>query len=505
MKTAVWLTAATLLVFPFEALTQVDASVIDDSERAAPTLEERLDELEKTNRELARENATFKREIEDLKAQDEEIIAEQEAAAYEDDDNAQDSSMEIHGFFDLTFYKAFFSEESIYGNYMPSTSTFVISNINLYFIGQMTETLGMLVETHLSFLPHGHENGFESIGVIGGEEQTDSESEYDRVDTWTRDPVTTTFYNPGSITIERAHLTYTPLDWLNVIAGRYLTPYGIWNIDHGSPVILVARWPYMQLREMVPMAQTGLQVYGRFFPSDVISIDYAVTLSNGRGPIEELLDLDENKGVGLRLRLAYYGDNLNITLGGYGYYGKYTEVKKSSVAVLDTDLTIDLSAEEPIRARTTVTEAYYEYIVSADLMVEFFGVKLQGEYVFRYVDYETHGIRTPGMSFLSGANALETIYNANNTGNGVYGLLSWELPLAEWINPLRITPFFMYEHNVSDDTMKPMNFDVILGGINLKPSPFVALKLEYSLGIPQHKVMYRDNFHSITAQMAVSF
>ena len=40
------------------------------------------------------------------------------------------------------------------------------------------------------------------------------------------------------------------------------------------------------------------------------------------------MDLDENKATGLRLRLSYIKNNVEVSLGGYGYMGDYTDNKK---------------------------------------------------------------------------------------------------------------------------------------------------------------------------------
>ncbi len=423
---------------------------------------------------------------------------------FQESDGQGPKPVEIHGFFDVTYFKNFTEEGSPYRIYAPDNWSFIMSNINLYFTGQMTPTLSSLIEVRLSFLPHGMEEETESIGLIGDTE-VDSGVPYIRYNTEVRDPHLTTHFNYGSVTIERAHLTYAPFDWLNIIAGRFLTPYGIWNVDHGTPVIIPARVPYMQLQRMLPLAQTGLQIYGRFFPSYSFFIEYALTLSNGRGPIEELIDLDENKGLGLRLRLIYEGDVVELSAGGYAYYGKYTDLKKASILALNPDLTINTDADVPLQSRITVTEEYDEYILTGDLLLSAFGVSIQAEYVWRLMDVKTHGLRPINHIVLSGAAASEPLYQPSNIGWSVYGMISWELPLAKWIEPVRILPYFMWEHNEFQDTLPAFNFEVIFTGLNIKPSPYVVIKLEYDLGLPHSEVLYGGVIHILNAQVAVSF
>ncbi len=410
----------------------------------------------------------------------------------------------IHGFFDLSFYKFLFDEGSPYALYAPRDWSFAMSNLNLYFSGQMSPSLSSLIEIKFNFLPHGVQESLASQGRIG-ETVLDAGTEYLRQNTSVSDPHTTVRFNYGSITIERAHLTYKPFDWLKVLAGRFLTPYGIWNVDHGSTVIIPIRPPYMQVREMVPLAQTGLQIFGRFFPMHELFVEYAVTVSNGRGPIEELVDLDENKGLGLKLRLSYEGDVVEFALGGYGYMGTYTDIKKTSILELNPDLTINTDAEIPLASKIDITESYDEYIVTGDFRLSLFGVSLQGEAVWQRMDVDQHALMQPNYIVLSGAAATEQLYSPSDWGWGVYGLLSWQLPLTKLLYGVRITPYVLYEHNEYRNTLPSLNFDLVYAGLNIKPSPFVVLKVDYSWAIPQESKLLGGTINVIDVQMAVSF
>ena len=392
--------------------------------------------------------------------------------------------LEIYGFFDLVFHKFFAEEGGLFDGMLKDHMTFMVPRLNLYFSSQMTETLSALVELRFTFLPHGEEvmYGAPDYGI-----------EYERTDTTVTDPYTGGQYQLGGVAIERVQLTWKPYDFFGVTAGRYLTPYGIWNVDHGSPVLIPARLPLMQIRQAVPSAQTGLQIFGRFFPARDTYLDYAVTLSNGRGPIESVVDLDDNKGAGLRLRLSYEGDEVGFALGGYGYFGSYTDEERNIV----TTTPFDVEAE--------VVERYKEFIGTGDVLLDLYGLRLQGEYVRRLVRYTERPLQVPPDP---------PGYPADYIAQYVYGLLAYELPIAEYLGGLRVTPYVMYEYAVPDDTSDVWGHTVA-AGLNLKPSSFVVIKAEYFTSIfPESKKVMRDDgtidkqaerFWGLTAQLAVSF
>jgi hypothetical protein len=477
------------------------------TENAAPDeAKARFEELERRLAAAEAQAAESRAEVGELKervAAAEETQVELSLASQADDLSAGTATQKLFqfwGFFDLTFSKYFYPEDSSYNIYISRSPTFLMTNINLYFGSQMTETLSALVETRLSWYPHGYDRDFEYEGIPG--------TAYEREDTSVMDPFNTQQYHQHGITIERVHLTWSPIDWFNVIAGRFLTPCGIWNIDHGSPVVMTIRVPYLQLREMVPLSQTGVQVFGRLFPAANLFFDYGVTVSNGRGPMDEVLDLDDNKGVGLRLRLDWQGDPVRIAAGGYGYYGKYTDTKK----VVSLDLvesgpeagSLDTSTSMPLRVNMVEVGAYDEVVASADLLVEAFGVSLQGEYVWKRVDYTMPVLRTQSEALFGGGLPGEQVFAPSHTGWGAYGLLGWELPLRDHLGPVRITPYFLFEVNRHDESLRYQNLMIFIGGLNVKPSPYVTLKAEF--GYAEAELDYYGGaLKNIALQMAVSF
>ena len=519
--------AMTLLAVLFSALLPVaaraQATAAPAAPAAAPTpvpaqgdvsarvsdLERKLAEQAQTIAELKAASDASKAEVGELKDAVATASTDQDEAAFAQggEEYSSKEPLSVYGFFDLRYLQGLWDKDSAFNLYFPSHGSFMMTNINLYFASQMTDTLEALVELRLSFMPQGWvgdnyvAEAYTATGVPLG-----TAGEWLRLDTTMRDPGTTAEFQQGGLTLERVHLTWAPVDWFKILAGRFLTPYGIWNVDHGSPVILTVVTPYMQLRELVPLAQTGLQVFGRFYPRNDLFLDYAVTLSNGRGALDSVMDLDDNKGVGLKLKLSYEGDKATAALGAYGYYGKYSDTQFHSHVILDPATgTMDDDVDKPLTYHEKVTNGYGEGVVSTDLLLELFGVRVQSEFIWRRIDVDHPRQLYSREMLFSGASILaDHLFQASYTGWGYYVLLAYELPIANLLHGVRITPYAMWEDTRGYDTFPYVNFKLVTGGLNVKPSPYVTLKLEYMAAIPQSEV-YGETLHAIQAQIAVSF
>ena len=127
----------------------------------------------------------------------------------------------------------------------------------------------------------------------------------------------------GSIYIERVVLSYDVTPWLTLSAGRLITPWGLWNIDHGTPSLITVLSPLFVDGQYIPTRQTGIQASGQWAWPEVRA-GYYLTLSNGRGPVESYRDFDENKAFGGRVygTFSYLGER---TLGFSWYVGRATD------------------------------------------------------------------------------------------------------------------------------------------------------------------------------------
>lgn len=475
---------------------------IAELETALADQEKAIAELKAASDASKAELAALQEKLDQMSATEEEASLLDEAAEY-----ATEEGLDLYGFLDFKYLKTLWKNDSAYSLYLPSHGSFMMTNLNLYLANRVSDTVDTLVEVRLSYLPLGQVNDTyvtEAQTVDGV--PLGSSGEWERADTSVRDPGTTFRFQQGGLTIERAHATWSPRDWFKVLAGRYLTPYGIWNVDHGSPVLLGVQPPYMQIREMVPLAQTGLQLFGRFFAGYDAYVDYAVTLSNGRGPVDELVDLDENKGLGLGLKATHDGTDLTVTLGGYAYYGQYTDSHFSTLVVVDpTTGTLDDDAEEPLTYREEIIEQYDELVLSSDVLVQFSGVRLQSELVWRRADYDSVAARARRETLFSGASLVnDHLFQASNTGFGYYVLLAYELPIPTEVVPVRFTPYFMWEDTEANDTTPYLNMKLMVAGLNAKPLPELTLKAEYVEAIPESD-LYGGNMRAVQGQVAVTF
>jgi hypothetical protein len=442
------------------------ASMPATSMPAGPPLKKRIEQLEDENRELREDLQETKKAVQSLT---ETVAASDHAAdlAAELNEPADGKHFRLWGFFDLSFAKRFGDETNPLMGRLRPYSSFIMNRINLFVGSQMTETLSALLEFRFTFMPHGSVESIELLGV----------GSYERVDTAVTDALYLSRSELGGLAIERVHFTWKPLDLFSVLAGRFLTPYGIWNVDHGSPVIIAVRQPFLILRRPVPLAQTGIKVFGRWFATHRLRLDYALTLSNGRGAIDAIWDLDDNKALGMRVAATAELSELDVTVGAYGYWGDYTDRKES------VELTPDGLAyvAEP-------TEQFTERVLALDLLAQFYGIRLQSELVTGSVRYDVRplplnflGETLPGnaTSQLPGFNeGLQADFNRLY----FYALMSYELPLSRlgshrWLTETSARLYGMYEWSSDNDTTPAVN-TAITWGLNIRPAWPLTLKIE---------------------------
>ena len=264
----------------------------------------------------------------------------------------------------------------------------------------------------------------------------------------------------GEVALERATLEYKRTDAFQVKIGKFLPPFGLYNLRHdATPTFLSTSLPSSIYGEHTnPLGQgqrlfskfgTGVQVSGNVFTRRW-EAEYFVYVINGRGPEPAGQDNNQNKGVGGRLAIRVPGNAVQV---GASYYtdrnGEAADTRQRSVAV-------------------DVTAHYAELLMEAELLVP------------RLERVDATG--QPNGSF--------------RTGRGYYVQVSRTLVG-------RLTPFVRYDfYDPDTSTPRDGERDVVLG-LNLAATGAVFFKSEVHLRTFQSLV--QEGYQLFLGSVAVAF
>jgi hypothetical protein len=330
-----------------------------------------------------------------------------------------DDKLNIYGFADIGFWALHWSRKLPF--FPQDAKTFAVGNLNIYLARNLTAKARALAEVRFTFLPNAGQNPDGSF-----------------VDSTAYDPLN---YNRpvqvGSIVIERVYVEYDLLPNLTIRAGRWLTPYGIWNVDHGSPVIIGTERPYIIGEKFFPEHQTGLHLFGHHY-HDGYKIEAHLTASNGRGAAEAQTDLDSKFAFGGRLHVE---TPWGLKVGGSYYRGRYTGFPPNPTVPGDT---------------------YLEAAYGGDVQFDRGGLHLQGEVIMRERHYPV-GQRTQ----------LAAGFAPDARDVGFYALASYRFDRL-W----NVTPFYSHEdYTPADQTFFESLAYAETVGLNFRPTPNLVLKL----------------------------
>jgi hypothetical protein len=177
----------------------------------------------------------------------------------------------------------------------------------------------------------------------------------------------------------------------------------------------------------------------------VSQVGYHLTLSNGRGPVDAYMDLDENKAIGWRLWVQNDSPLGIVVLGTSGYRGRYTDRPDHYAGAFSTTFPVGTS--------------YDELSLAFDLKWTWKGLLLQSEAVIHDTHYTDEGRPVSGSR-----------WTPDNREWGTYALAGYRLP---WFG---IMPFMGFEYNYLGNVGSPKAADV-LGGLNIRPIDRLVLKL----------------------------
>jgi hypothetical protein len=348
---------------------------------------------------------------------------------------------------------------------VPPHSTFYVGNFNVYLTKQLTEQTRMMGEVRLTYLP----NGSSAFGIENPVDTTTYDyADFGRTTRW------------GGIILQRVYVEYTPHPWFNIRAGQFLTPYGVWNVDHGSPVVIPVRRPWSIGVGWIPERQTGIEINGRSTVARDHVLGYHLTISNGTGPVTEYRDLDENKAVGGR---AYWEFRAlgRLRLGGSAYYGRDTNAR---IPFMYTATGEARSGEVIVTQSDTLAWA-------ADLTWSLGGLHLQSEWITHQRAYTDRG-RTAVAS-----PAGTRVVPRDFFSWGGYALVGYRF---RWLG---LMPFFMSERVKGELMLLPVTLYTLQGGLNMRPTESLVLKATYEYVRFSHDAF--DPVKTVMTQVAWAF
>jgi hypothetical protein len=358
--------------------------------------------------------------------------------------------LELYGFADFSYLHTFGADDNVLRHYVGPYPRFYVGHLNLYLSSTLGDNWRSLAEVRFTYSPQGDEDRAAPDGTFP---VTDTGAvdyaELQRTFSW------------GGIEIQRAWIEYQPFDFLSIRGGHWLTPYGFWNDDHGSPTIIAVHKPFPIGDAFFPEHQTGLVAHGKYFVGSA-ALGYSLTLSNGRGPYDVVRDLDANKAVGGRAYLETSAVG-NLTIGVDVYRGRYTtSTKRYRVDASNPD--------QPIAVLYRTTDAAYDELsLGANVRFLWKGLHVQGELMSNEAAYDDEARpRTEGFD-------PRPAFAADYRRIGGYLLLGYRTP---WLS---IMPYVMGEHSSYDNSDLAPPVWAWSAGLNLRPTPNVVLKAELAI------------------------
>lgn len=306
----------------------------------------------------------LKSEIKKLRAEQSEREVEN-GLAHERELTEGERKVRIYGFGDFGASRAVVPKDSIWQQTFPRPLSFYLGRLNLYFDAKPDPDFRVLIETRFSFYPHGTVSGYSSTGQT--QYTSTLASDYSSSNPWAQ-------VNWGSIILERAVVDWTRYQLFSVRTGVFLTPFGIYNVDHGSPTIISVTLPTYLTLGWVPARQIGVQLFGSL-PVDRWELGYAATLANGQNP-DGVRDVGDSKALGGRLFVRRLG-KLGLLLGASGLYRPYR--RDASGFVFDPSGAMAYQATRTVENR--------QLTLGLDQSIDYAGLRIRNELVYYSTQY----------------------------------------------------------------------------------------------------------------------
>jgi hypothetical protein len=358
-------------------------------------------------------------------------------------DSDTQRKLDLYGFADFTYQRLLIPKDNVWTRTYPSVNSFAVGNFNLYLSSNLGDSWRALAEVRFLYLPNGASTTDPATGNANRQDTTVLDyAGFEEPIRW------------GGIRIERIYVEHEFNGLLKLQVGQFLTPYGIWNVDHGSPTIIGIKKPFVVAAQLFPEQQTGLQLYGSGF-LDPFEVGYHLTLSNGRGPVE-YEDFNDDKAFGGRV-YAKTDSIGTLTVGASFYRGGYYD--RSAKYAPTSNGGVD-------QTYTTISK-YEEMSIGADVKWEYKSWLAQGEFLMNETNF-ANGSR-PRLQVVKPPQG----YTPDYRRWGAYGLLGYRLSF------LPLMPYAIVQHAYAPDTPSTPPATAYEVGVNYRPTAAVVVKLEY--------------------------
>jgi hypothetical protein len=252
-----------------------------------------------------------------------------------------------------------------------------------------------------------------------------------------------------------------------------------------------------------PERQLGIKLFGSR-PLGDLTLAYALTFSNGRGPVNVLKDSDWDKAVGGRVELSGLGA-VPWKAGLSFYTGRYTDEQQIVDIQIDPTagtVDVDLLREDTVR--------YREVALAADLDIDADPLLVQAELFANWRDFH-EGYRPPAgyylTAFIPGGVQQKNELEPNTVGWGASALLRYRLPFKR----VNVRPYASATWLNVSDNLKEDNLLHLTCGINWRIRGAVVLKVEYHWGHYPNKadppvlLSGGNDSHLVVSQLAIAF
>ncbi len=351
--------------------------------------------------------------------------------------------LRLYGFADIGYQRMMPNPGASLNNVVVSNKgTFVLGNLNLYVDAQPSESWSGLIEVRLTTLP----NGVESTCPVGEACRRTMTEVYDPtgVSGWST-------VRWGGIVLERAYIQWHMSDLLSIRVGSFLTPFGIWNVDHGTPTLISLALPAFEVNELFPIRQLGVEVLGSTYKGEW-ELGYFAYMSNGRTPGQ--VDYTDDKMFGGRI-FARRTSPFRLAVGISGLMGRYSDHQRRVTSYI------------PYELQRKEVVAYREEAGGADVSLDMGRLRLRSEFAIRRAKYEQG--KRPLFFNLPG------LYTPDRLEWDMYALVAYQLPF--WgLEPYLYFEAYRFPTWISEGLYAPS------AGVNIHFAPHAQLKAQYLEG-----------------------